>query len=260
MQYPIKAANGDAGEFFFAYQIASVLKWPCRLFDIDIGIDAQVEVINNDRSSTGRFVAFQVKATSQEETNCRYVSEGQLAYWRDLDLPVFVVLVDLSDGAMFLHRVDINGSYSVTESGQVRIDFDRQNDRFCAASAGLIAEAANEAALSHVLKRLSVVHRRTLEIQEAIAAQDDYPDPNTLIELMNERSTFREELAQAYALAYSLRAGRSEYEKAAQDLEDALQELRYFMKDWNMHIEWDDHGDINRFINEWQVNKLVWPS
>ena len=60
MKYPEKAANGDAGEFFFAYKVASVLKWPCRLLDIDIGIDAQVEILNEDGTSTGRFVAFQV--------------------------------------------------------------------------------------------------------------------------------------------------------------------------------------------------------
>ena len=44
MKYPLGTANGDAGEFFAAYKIAKELGWPCRLFDIDIGIDAQVSV------------------------------------------------------------------------------------------------------------------------------------------------------------------------------------------------------------------------
>ncbi|WP_416053848.1 hypothetical protein [Duganella violaceipulchra] len=37
-------------------------------------------VDEDDETSTGRFVAFQVKATSVEEQNCRYVSTRQLAY------------------------------------------------------------------------------------------------------------------------------------------------------------------------------------
>lgn len=50
MKYPKKTANGDAGEFFFAYKIASVLKWPCRLLDIDIKLlttddDGDVQLI-----------------------------------------------------------------------------------------------------------------------------------------------------------------------------------------------------------------------
>ncbi|MDW9232039.1 hypothetical protein C7S15_5639 [Burkholderia cepacia] len=67
MLYTLKKASGDAGEYFFAYKIASVLKWPCRLTGIDIGIDAQVEVMDDNQLSTGQFVAFQVKATSKEE-------------------------------------------------------------------------------------------------------------------------------------------------------------------------------------------------
>ena len=38
MKYPKTAATGHAGEFFFAYQVAKVLGWPCRIFDIDIGL------------------------------------------------------------------------------------------------------------------------------------------------------------------------------------------------------------------------------
>ena len=250
MKYPINTASGDAGEFFFAYQVANVLKWPCRLFDIDIGIDAQVEVINDDRSSTGRFVAFQVKATSKEEKNCRYVSETQITYWRELDLPVFVVLVDLSIGAMFLHRVDVNKIYPPTKKGSVRIDFDLLNDCFCAASGRVIAEAADEVALSHVRKCLAVVRKRAKEIRKAILAQNDYSDPDVLIELMGERYTYNEELAKASGVANALRAGRSEFAETEEDFENALQELRDWMRSRNMHLDWDDHGNIIRFIEE----------
>jgi hypothetical protein len=194
VKYPVGTAHGDAGEFFFAFQIASVLKWPCRLFDIDIGIDAQVEIINEDRTSTGRFVAFQVKATSSDGEDCRYVSKRQLAYWRELELPVFVVLVDLSKPAMFLHRVALDRDYPVTKKGAIRIDFDLKSEEFTARSGRLIATAAEETALSHVRRHLDVVRGGAEEIRKQIAAQEDYPDPNALIDRMDERAQLKEEL------------------------------------------------------------------
>lgn len=250
MKYPIKTANGDAGEFFFAFQIASVLKWPCRLYDIDIGIDAQVEIIGDDRTSTGKFVAFQVKATSSEEQDCRYVSQMQLAYWKELELPVFVVLVDLTQKTMCLHRVAINKSYPLTDSGSVRIDFDLKKDQFSERSGDVIVAAANEMGLLHVRKHLQVVQKGVEGIRSAIASMDDFPDPNLLIEWMDRRNILKEELAQASALVNALRVGDSEYSKVEDQLESALGALREYMSDSKMHHDWDDHGDITRFIYE----------
>ncbi|MCI5162057.1 MAG: hypothetical protein D3917_08545 [Candidatus Electrothrix sp. AX5] len=53
LKYTKKKAIGDAGEYFFAYTVATILGWPCRLLDIDIGIDAQVEILDGDQNSTG---------------------------------------------------------------------------------------------------------------------------------------------------------------------------------------------------------------
>ena len=252
MKYALRTANGDAGEFFFAYKIASVLKWPCRLFDIDIGIDAQVEIVDEeDETSTGRFVAFQVKATSVGEQNCRYVSKRQLAYWLALDLPVFVVLVDLSAEEMYFHQVLSNKNYPpATEKGQVRIDFDLTNDVFTKDSGTVIAAASKKMALSHVRRHLDVVEEGIQEIREAIADAEEDPDPPGLIELMVGRIVLRKELAQAGALVHALRAGKKEWKTVAHDLDEVLQELCTYMQDWNMHRSWDDHGDIMRFIEE----------
>ncbi|PND30181.1 hypothetical protein C1I89_29885 [Achromobacter pulmonis] len=250
MKYPEKAANGDAGEFFFAYKVASVLKWPCRLLDIDIGIDAQVEILNEDGTSTGRFVAFQVKATSVEEQSCRYVSERQLAYWRELDLPVFVVLVDLSKEWMYLHHVRLDKAYPPTKKGSVRIDFDLAKDRFDKKSAKRITAAANEAALAHIEKYLSEVREGIQSIRGEIARTEAYGNPRELIETMQERTSLREKLAQAQALAGALRIGSDRCKGAEQELDEALQSLRDHMVECNMHRDWDDDGEITRFVAE----------
>ena len=254
MKYAVTGAHGDAGEFFFAYKIASVLKWPCRLFDIDIGIDAQVEIINTDRTSAGKFVAFQIKATSAEEQDCRYVLNSQLVYWRDHGLPVFVVLVDLSKELMYLHRVSSDNEYPVTKKGKVRIDFDLTADLFGAESASKIAGAAEETALAHVNNLLAEVMDGVVEIETAISETENNPDPRGLIEVMNDRTRHIEKLAQAKAVASTLRVGAAECNGAAERLSVALDELREHMQDYKMHDDWDGlrdgDGEIGKFIRE----------
>ncbi|EOG4047563.1 hypothetical protein ACLBYQ_004938, partial [Salmonella enterica] len=59
MTYPKTSAEGHAGEYLFAYWISRYFKWPCRLLDIDMGLDAQVEIYENELS-TGMFIGVQV--------------------------------------------------------------------------------------------------------------------------------------------------------------------------------------------------------
>jgi len=255
MKYPEKTAIGDAGEYFFAYQIASALGWPCRLFDIDIGIDAQVEILDKERTSTGKFVAFQVKTTIVEGNDaCRYVLKKQLSYWRDLDLPVFVVLVDLSKKAMYFHRIKRHHSYHETDKGLIRIDFDTKKDRFNKKSGALIKAAADEAALVAIREYLRPVHEGIDSIKEALHDALEHPDPESLIEIMRLRYSLKGSLARAETLALNMRVGEEECLHVEAQLEEALNALREFMSDWDMHKDWDDgrhgDGDIRKFLEE----------
>lgn len=251
MKYPVSTAIGDAGEFFFAYKIASVLNWPCRLFDIDIGIDAQVEVMNEDRTSTGKFVAFQIKTTSIGERKCWYVTDRQLEYWRDLDLPVFVVLVDLESEQMYLHHISMDKSYHrVTRKDTVRIDFNLKQDRFSEKSGDVIAEAADKEALSHIQEHLDAIHEGIEDIRDAIATTADLGDAERLIQLMDGRVELREKLAQAEALVDVFCVGENKLKVTSDEMEDALEKLRCHMEEYNMHQDWDDDGRISKFIYE----------
>jgi hypothetical protein len=123
-------------------------------------------------------------------------------------------------------------------------------DRFTAKSGVKIADAAEEAALSHIRKHLDAVQEGVEEIRVAIASIDIYPDPERLIELMHGRTVLKEALAQATALAEALRAGKDECAATSYRLEKALQDLRNHMSEWNMHRDWDDKGHIMRFLDE----------
>lgn len=71
--------TGWSGEYYFAYWVVSNFKWACRLLDIDIGIDAQVEVFDKE-FSTGDFFAVQIKSTVSDSPNISlYLSDFN--YW-----------------------------------------------------------------------------------------------------------------------------------------------------------------------------------
>lgn len=255
MKYPSKIATGDAGEYFFAYKISYVLGWPCRLFDIDIGIDAQVEILDENRNSTGRFVAFQVKTSADEEPQPYwYVSKNQLDYWRDMDIPVFVALVSLKKQTIHLHQIKKKSRYHITEKDSVRIDFDLVNEHFTESSGKRIKAAAEESTMSAIEEHLSKVQIKIDEVKSAIEEMDDYSDPPSLIDIMNSRWGAYDDLLQAKTLSASYKVGAPECKKMEETLEAALNELRTFMEDWNMHIDWDDRkygdGEIQKFIDE----------
>jgi len=94
MIFPKNSAMGKAGENYFAYWILKNFGWPCRLFDIDIGIDAQIEVLNEDNRPTGNCLPVQIKSTNGNKLKLQ-VDTGHLITWSGMNEPVLLVLVDL---------------------------------------------------------------------------------------------------------------------------------------------------------------------
>ncbi|WP_217550146.1 DUF4365 domain-containing protein [Pantoea sp. GbtcB22] len=97
MVYSKNSALGHAGEYLFAYWISRYFEWPCRLLDIDMGIDAQVEVYTNDHRSTGSFIGVQIKTTGEVVNTSGSVplSLNNLVYWSTCNDPIVVVLISL---------------------------------------------------------------------------------------------------------------------------------------------------------------------
>ncbi|UPT78163.1 DUF4365 domain-containing protein [Sulfurovum sp. XGS-02] len=92
MIYPKKSATGQAGEHYFSYWVLKNFQWPCRLFDIDLGIDAQVEILDNNNHTTGNFIAVQIKTTDSTKTSVPVKVEN-LKYWESIDDAVVLVLI-----------------------------------------------------------------------------------------------------------------------------------------------------------------------
>lgn len=253
MKYPKSTALGDAGEIYFAYKIASVLRWPCRLFDIDIGIDAQVEIMEGGQS-TGKFVAFQIKTSTSDHKFRRYVTDDQINYWTGLSVPVFAVLVDMPSGDMYFHLVAKDNEYPLTGKGNRRISFDPASEQFTEASGAAIREASDKIALGEVMRYLRRVEQGAEQIRGAIVDFEENPDPPRAIELMRRRVWLRGELSKAKTLARSHRVGLVQCTQAETDLNDALKTLREYASENWLRRDWDDpaegDGDIRRFLDE----------
>ncbi|WP_426075052.1 DUF4365 domain-containing protein [Janthinobacterium sp. DSP2-3-3] len=249
MKYPVRTANGDAGEFFAAYKVTKELGWPCRLFDIDIGIDAQIEILTDDRDSTGRFVALQVKATSEEEKNCCYVSERQLNYWVSLEIPVFVALVNLEKERMYLHLVEPGQEYEKTREGRCKIPFNLRADLFSKASAARIVDASERLAMSHINVYLNPVEEAIDWIRQCIQERwNDNPDPRALIFHMESRIELLAFLAQANAASAVSNVGKEVITNLGNELSWALSDLQEAMN--AMEVDYANEADISGFLRE----------
>lgn len=99
MTYLEKVAHGNAGEFYFAYWISNKFVWPCRILDIDMGLDAQVEIYDDNNHSTGMFIGVQVKATGKTLAQKPSVSIPlkNIVYWESIDNPMVLIRVCLNN-------------------------------------------------------------------------------------------------------------------------------------------------------------------
>lgn len=101
MRYLDIVANGNAGEFYFAYWISKCFIWPCRILDIDMGLDAQIEIYDKFNQSTGMFIGAQVKTTTGtlKDSPSVSVSLNNIAYWESIKDPTVIVRVCLNNNS-----------------------------------------------------------------------------------------------------------------------------------------------------------------
>ncbi|HHF2850854.1 TPA: DUF4365 domain-containing protein [Vibrio diabolicus] len=115
MQYKSKAVTGDAGEYYFAYKLTSMFGWAIRLLDVDLGVDAEIEVVENEKSDF-KLLKVQIKSSVKVSGNSHsiYVSPAHIDYWKNTNLPVLVCLVDLVNEKIYWkhikHEVDYQSS------------------------------------------------------------------------------------------------------------------------------------------------------
>lgn len=235
--------------FFFAYKIASILSWPCRLVGIDIGIDAQIEVMNSKQESLGQFIAFQIKATADSNKSRIYVERKNFEYWRQLDLPVYVALIDLKKEKVYLHFIDRSKHYHVTRDG-VRIYFNLNNDEFSAESKKEFCNKSQSAVVLHIDKILKSINNGARLIERRMEEIDVNPSGDDIRNLVEGRLDLGGKLEEARALTNVLQVRVEEFAKAEKRFRKACARLQDIVADYNMTECWDWDGLLGRFTEE----------
>ena len=95
----------------------------------DIGIDAEMEMVNAESQATGKLISLQIKCGPsylEEKTNTGYVYRGDrehLTYWLDHSLPVLLVLVDPSNKKCFWVEVTASSAERTRKEWKIEVPF-----------------------------------------------------------------------------------------------------------------------------------------
>lgn len=122
MKYDISNILGDAGEHLVAAKIIKLFGYPFRLTNIDIGIDAEIELIDINNKSTGQFIKCQIKTTTLGN-NYLYIDGKHISYWNTMNIPVVIFLVHIDNEQIYWHCVENINNYKKLKSGY-KISFD----------------------------------------------------------------------------------------------------------------------------------------
>jgi hypothetical protein len=127
MKYEISNIIGDAGEHFFAYKIIETFGWPCRLYGIDLGVDAEIEILDEKNRTTGKLLKVQIKTTngefdSKNQTYTIYLDDEHIEYWKNLVVPMIICGIRLENKIIYWKQVDEN-SIDDTSQGGHKITF-----------------------------------------------------------------------------------------------------------------------------------------
>lgn len=144
-QYVKRSINGDAGEHLAAFKFTRTLNWPCRLQNVDLGIDAEIEICDDQNSATGNVVKLQIKSFEEIESPEKhdvYVDDADISYWQRFSVPTIVVCVDLSTEKIYWKSINTTEAYQSGGASR-KITFDLSKNELTAASKKEIASLSS---------------------------------------------------------------------------------------------------------------------
>lgn len=135
MHYFDNQQIGDMGELIVKKEFIKLFKWPCRGQEIDLGIDAEFEVMLEDHSSSGKIVKVQIKSTAtpfKDGTNTIYPDREHIEYWKKITTPVILCAVNVESEEILWKVIDADFNYDTPKGA--KIELDRTADRLTKAS------------------------------------------------------------------------------------------------------------------------------
>ena len=215
MKYPLRKQIGDRGEYLVAGKFIELFGGPCRLQNVDLGVDAEYEFTNAAHNATGELLKIQIKATSKSfkpGVNNFLVEKKHLAYWKNSSVPVIFCYVSLQSHAILWTYIDSEQEYlEVGGKGKHRLTLHASQHLLGTTSEGRLQRIANRSnnAFFQALKAA----RRTVEEIQGVGVERVYhqnPGHCALVE----------------ALASQLRHAETAYEKDVDAQQDPLERNR----------------------------------
>ncbi|OYW76946.1 MAG: hypothetical protein B7Z37_06405 [Verrucomicrobia bacterium 12-59-8] len=129
MEYTKRIRHGDVGEHLVAFRIMRDFKWPCRLLGIDLGIDAETEILTEDGNTTGDTIRLQIKSVASVDGKSFSIttSEEHINYWQRHCTPVIFCGVCLATERVFWKQITALEDYS-TEGVSKKVSFCCEHD------------------------------------------------------------------------------------------------------------------------------------
>lgn len=164
-KYTSKNISGDAGEYLVAYVVTHKLGWPFRLLGVDLGVDGELEVLNDDGESDGDVIKVQVKALAalSDADNYVYVDEEHIKYWKNFSAPIIVCCVDHAAATVYWQSIYQTETY--LSAGEARrLTFNpRTSHRLDASSKKQFRELVTPSAAKDFTAELAVLRAYILE-------------------------------------------------------------------------------------------------
>jgi hypothetical protein len=158
VQFHARNATGKAGERLVETFVEETLNFAYRkVGEPDIGIDGEIEILGENRSSTGGFLKVQVK-TAKESLSGRRIrvpfDEDHLDYFASLTVPPILTVVSLTDKKIWwkpiLHKDNYRGP-----RGGFRISLDPGTDeltRFSGIVLHMIGQRSNAMIVKYLIE------------------------------------------------------------------------------------------------------------
>lgn len=169
-KYAKRSINGNAGEYLACFKFTKILNWPCRLQNIDIGVDAEIEICNVSGESTGDIVKLQIKSFQALDSSSKhdvYVEDKDILYWQRFSTPTIVVCVDLGSEKIYCKPIYSTEAYRTGGTSR-KVTFDLNNDELTSNTKEILLKLASP----EVFKKVNDLIQQSESIYKNITSSD----------------------------------------------------------------------------------------
>jgi hypothetical protein len=181
MKYLPSRVTGDTGEYYFAYWVTHNFGFPCRLQAIDLGVDAHIEVLDNEQQTTGDIVFVQIKTTGVGASSVSITNDNK-DYWKDLNevAPVVIVLIDVSVAPHVLYFKHLNQElWDSLDSNTIQFT---SEDILTSDHKDFISQLPYLDYMKDIEKQMNIMESEYIWFKEHSVVEDDFFDYQETVE------------------------------------------------------------------------------